>query len=280
MEWWYGLVDGLLPFSWAGHLFMKHALLAVLLATPLFGMMGTMVVSNRMAFFSDSLGHGAFTGVAVGTLLGGMQPLAATVLFSILFAVAITVIKNRSRASTDTVIGVFSSTAIALGLALMSYGGSFNKFSSYLIGDLLSIAPVEIALLAGVFLAVVVLWVSIFNKLLLISINTTLAASRGVNTLLIEILFASALAVVVTITIHWVGLLLINSLLVLPAAAARNVTANARQYHFAAIAFAGLSGVAGLILSYYLNTATGATIVLVAAGLFLATFLLKERFAS
>ena len=123
----YGVMDAMFPFAWASHTFMKHAFLAVLLVTPLFGLLSTMVVSNRMAFFSDSLGHGAFTGIAVGVLLGAVSPIASLVVFSILFSFLITYIKNKSNASTDTVIGVFSSTAIALGLMIMSHGaGSIN----------------------------------------------------------------------------------------------------------------------------------------------------------
>jgi len=277
LDWWYRLVDLILPFQWTGHVFMKNALLAVLLVTPLFGMLGTMVVSNRMAFFSDSLGHGAFTGIALGAMLGGIKPVWGATLFSVLFAVAITIIKNKSKASADTVIGVFSSTAVALGLVIMSYGGSFSKFSFYLIGDLLSIAPIEIVLLFFVLIAVVLLWVLIFNKVLMVSINQSLAASRGINTLFSEILFASAMAAVVTIAIQWVGLLIINSLLVLPAAAARNIAANVRQYHLVSVFIAVISGIFGLMLSYYLNTASGATIVLVAAALFFLTFAVRRR---
>jgi zinc transport system permease protein len=280
LELWYNLVDWLLPFEWTQHEFMKNALLAVLLLTPLFGLLGTMVVSNRMAFFSDSIGHGAFTGIALGALLAGIRPVWGAILFSVLFAVVITVIKNKSRASTDTIIGVFSSTAVAVGLVIMSSGGSFSRYSSYLVGDLLSIAPFEILMLFIAFLAVLLLWFLIFNKVLLISINQSLAASRGVNTLLVEILFTSAIAVVVTITIQWVGLLIINSLLVLPAAAARNVTGNVRQYHAVSVGVSIFSGISGLIASYYWNTATGATIVLIAAAVFFVLFLLRKRFAN
>ena len=278
LEWWYALTSLLLPFQWLDHTFMKHALLAILLVTPLFGLLGTMVVSNRMVFFSDSLGHGAFTGIAIGVLAGGITPLTSLLLFSLFFAILITIIKNKSSVSTDTVIGVFSSTAIALGLMIMSHGGSFAKFSSYLIGDLLSITPAEIGMLSGVFIGVIAVWLAIFNKILVISINPSLAASRGINTLLIEILFSSALAIVVAISIQWVGLLIINSMLVLPAAAARNITNNVRQYHLVSVMFALLAGVSGLILSYYLNTATGATIILIASLLFFTTFLTRSRF--
>ncbi len=118
MTFWYSLVDMLLPFEWARPLFMKNALLGVLLVTPLFGLLGTMVVNNRMAFFSDALGHSALTGIALGVLLGIRQPLWSMVFFSILLSVVILIVKNANTASTDTVIGVFSSTAVALGIVL------------------------------------------------------------------------------------------------------------------------------------------------------------------
>ena len=277
MELLYALLSAL-PFDWLQHGFMKNAFLAVLLVTPLFGLLSTMVVSNRMAFFSDSLGHGAFTGLAVGVLLGWLSPLLSLVAFSVVFALLITYIKNRSSASTDTIIGVFSSTGIALGLMLMSRGGGFNKYSSYLIGDLLSISPEEIGSLFFVFLAVVLVWALVFNSLLVLSINASFARSRGVAAFLTEGLFASVLAVVVAVSIQWVGLLIINSLLVLPAAAARNIAQDVKSYHLLSVAIALLSGVAGLLLAYYCNMAAGASIVVVAAAVFFLTLLLKSYF--
>ncbi len=277
LDLWYRIISTLLPFDWTGHMFMKNALAAILLVTPLFGMLGTMVVSNRMAFFSDSLGHGAFTGIAIGTILGGVKPLWAATVFSILFAVGITVIKSKSKTSTDTIIGVFSSIAVSLGIIIITYNGLKNN--SLLVGDILSIAPEEIIFLFFVFIIVVLLWLFLFNKLLLISINQSLAASRGINTLVVEALFTSAIAIIITATLQWVGIMLINSLLVLPAASARNITTNVRQYHLVSIAFAVFSGVCGLIISYYLNTATGATIVLTSAMIFFVTLFFKNRFA-
>lgn len=274
----YNAIDFLLPFQWLSHTFMKNAFIAILIITPLFGLLSTMVVSNKMSFFADSLGHGAFTGIALGILLGGMDPMWGATLFSVCFAIAITVIKNKGTSSTDTIIGVFSSMSIALGLVLMSFSSSLSKFSSYLVGDLLSISQGQIVLLIFVFIAVITLWVLIFNKLLVTSLNTSLANSRGMNTLLIEIIFTCTIAVIVTITIRWVGLLIINSLLVLPAAAARNISKNVRQYNLFSILIAIFSGIVGLIISYYLNTVTGATIVLVASVIFFITLLAKRKF--
>src|SRR5665648_1162029 len=125
LELWYNFTDAVLPFQWLGHEFMKNALLAILLVTPIFGLLGTMIVINKMAFFSDSLGHGAFTGIAIGSILGLMEPVLAAVVFSIAFALGITFIKNKSRASTDTIIGVFSLSLIHISeptrLGMISY---------------------------------------------------------------------------------------------------------------------------------------------------------------
>lgn len=274
----YNAIDLILPFQWLSHTFMKNAFISIIIITPLFGLLSTMVVSNKMSFFADSLGHGAFTGIAVGILLGGIDPMWGATLFSICFAIAITIIKNKGTSSTDTIIGVFSSTSIALGLVLMSFSSSLSKFSSYLVGDLLSISQNQIILLIFVFIAIIVLWNLIFNKLLVTSLNTSLANSRGMNTLLIEIIFTCTIAVIVTITIRWVGLLIINSLLVLPAAAARNISRNIRQYHLFSILISIFSGIVGLIISYYLNIVTGATIVLVASVIFFITLFIRRKF--
>ena len=278
METIYDILSLVLPFSWMDHVFMKNAFLAVVLVTPLFGLLSTMVVSNRMAFFSDSLGHGAFTGIAIGVLLGVVSPMVSLVVFSVVFSLLITYIKNKSTASTDTIIGVFSSTAIAAGLMMMSYGGGFNKFSSYLIGDLLSITQEDLVALCFVFLFVAGIWGFIFNRLLVLSINPSFARSRGIPAFWIEGIFASVLAVVVAISIQWVGLLIINSMLVLPAAAARNVTSSVKQYHLVSVGTALFSGIAGLVLAYYFNMAAGATIVVISSAVFFLTLLLKPYF--
>ena len=264
--------------EWLEYGFMRNALLAVVMITPLFGLLSTMVVSNRMAFFSDSLGHGAFTGLALGAILGIFSPVESLLLFSVFFALLITWIKNHSTASTDTIIGVFSSLGIAAGLMMMSYGGSFNKYASYLIGDILSITPGELKSLAVVLAVVVLAWIWLFNRLLILSINSSFARSRGVSTMLVEGIFAAMVAVVVAISIQWVGLLIINSLLVLPGAAARNIAGSIKQYHLLSVLFAVVSGVSGLVLAYYCSMAAGATIVVIAAGIFFVTLLLKRKF--
>ena len=278
MELIYSVLDTLLPFSWMEYAFMKNALLAILLMTPLFGLLSTMVVSSCMAFFSDSLGHGAFTGIAIGAIAGMFSPITSLVLFSVVFALLITYIKHRTAASADTVIGVFSSTAIAVGLMIMSRGGGFSKFSPLLIGDVLSITPSDLAGLAAVDVVVLIGWILLFNRLLLLSVNSSLARSRGIFIFAVEAAFAVLLAVVVAVSIQWVGILIINALLVLPGAAARNLARSVKEYHAISTVLALLSGLIGLFAAYYLGIAAGAAIVAAASLFFFLSLAFRARF--
>ncbi len=278
MRIWYALVD-LLPFAWAEPgrmLFMKNALLAVLVISPLFGLLSTMVVEKRMSFFSDALGHSAFTGIAAGTLAGFSDPSWCAVALAICFALLFTWVRERTRLASDTVIGVFSSTAVALGIFLSTLGGrSFTKFNTLLVGDILSVTPGKIALLALILALVVVLWFLSLNQLTLSAVHPALARSRGIQLWRMEALFNCAVAVVVTLTMTWVGLLVINSLLVLPGAAARNVAGNLRRYTLFSLLSAVISGVAGLMMSYYIGASAGASITLICAICFGATYLMR-----
>ena len=243
---------------------MKNALLAILLITPIFAILGTMIVNNKMAFFSDALGHSALTGIAIGMLLGISNINISMILFAVIFALLLNFIKNKTTYGADTIISVFSSIAIALGLAILAQTGNFNKYSSYLVGDILSITPAEM-----------LFWYFMFNKLNVISINKTLAKSRGINTKLIDNIFVILIAVIVMISIRWIGILLINSLLILPAAASRNIAKNMRSYHLLSVIFSMFSGIVGLILSYYWNIPTGPMIVIISGIIYFVTFAKK-----
>ena len=276
MSLWYWFCD-ILPIEMLRWDFMKNALLALLLMAPLFGLMSTMIVTGRMSFFSDALGHSAFTGIAIGAICGMSAPTWAAVLFSVVFALIFSYVRSRSNQAADTLIGVFSSTAVALGIFIATIGGgSFTKYNKYLIGDILSVTSTEIGLLALVLLAVLVFWVLCANRLTLTAIHPQLAASRGIPVGLSQTLFTVAIAVVVTLSISSVGLLILNSLMVLPGASARNVSKNLRQYHSFSVLFALLAGIGGLTVSYYLGCSAGAAISLILAVIFAVTFALRK----
>ena len=276
MNIWYSICDAL-PIEMLHWGFMKNALLAILLMAPLFGLLSTMVVTGRMSFFSDALGHSAFTGIAIGCICGISAPVWAAVIFSVLFALLFSYVRSRSNHAADTLIGVFSSTAVALGIFIATLGGdSFTKYNQYLIGDILSVTPTQIGSLAIVLVLILIFWISHSNRLALTAIHPQLASSRGIRVGLSQTVFTVAIAVVVTLCLSSVGLLILNSLLILPAAASRNVAKNLKQYHLFSVLFALVAGIAGLTISYYLGSSAGAAICLVLALIFAVSFCFRK----
>ncbi len=276
MQIWYAICD-FLPFEMLQWKFMCNALLAILLMAPLFGLTSTMIVTGRMSFFSDALGHSAFTGIAIGCICGVAAPTWVAVIFAVVFALLFSYVRSRSHQTADTLIGVFSSTAVALGIFIATLGGgSFTKYNRYLIGDILSVTGTEIGCLAIVLVLVVVFWVIFGNRLTLAAIHPTLASSRRLSPGLCQTVFTTVIAVVVTLAISWVGLLILNSLLVLPGASARNISKNLRQYHGFSVLFALVAGLVGLVLSYYFGTSAGAAISLVLAVIFAVSFCFRK----
>ena len=276
MEVIYNILEVILPFNFMQYTFMKNAFLAIILVSPIFAIIGTMVVNKKMAFFSDALGHSALTGIAIGMLLGMTNFNISMIIFAVIFALLLNLIKSKTTYGADTIISVFSSIAIALGLAMLSQSGNFNKYSSYLVGDILSISETEILYLFVSFILIFIFWFYLFNKINAVSLNSTLAKSKGINVKVMENIFAILIAIMVMISIRWVGILLINSLIILPAASSRNISMNIRTYHLFSILIALFSGITGLIISYYTNIPTGPMIVIISGIIYFITFGIKK----
>lgn len=262
MEQIYAFMDIILPFSFLKMDFMKNAFLGVLLAAPILGLLSTMIVNQKMAFFSDAIGHSALTGIGIGVLLRFTTPTASMLVFAVLLAIGITVFSHKYGGAPDTVIGVFSAGAIALGTMILSRGGNFNQYTSYLIGDILSIETKDLGTLLLVGIIVGAFWLLMFNPLIVVSLNPSLAGSRKIPTFRIQLFFTVVVAVVVVLCIPWIGILLINAFLILPGAIAKNLSKNIKQFHVYSVLIALICGIVGLVLSYYLGMSTGATIVL------------------
>ena len=272
----YNFIETIIPFSFMQYTFMKNAFIAILLVSPIFAILGTMIVNKKMAFFSDALGHSALTGIALGMLLGITNINISMIIFAIIFALVLNLVKSKTTYGADTIISVFSSIAIALGLAILAKSGDFNKYSSYLVGDILSITTTELIYLFFAFILILAFWFLMFNKLNAISINPVLAKSKGINVKLVENIFAMAIAIMVMISIRWIGILLINSMMILPAASSRNISTNMRNYHGYAVIFALVSGITGLIISYYANVPTGPMIVIISGIIYFSTFVINK----
>lgn len=264
--------------SWLDYSFMKYALIAILVITPLFGILGTMIVNKKMAYFSDALGHSALTGIAVGVICGIGDTTISMVIFAIVFALLLNKIGSTNTASTDTIISVFSSCAVAIGLVILSKGGNFSKYSGILVGDILSITGKEIIYIGIVFGITLVFWCVAYNWMNAICIHRTLAKSKGIPVTLIENFFAVLVALIVMLSIKWVGILIINALLILPAASSRNLASNMREYHVFSVIFSIFSGIVGLVISFYTNVATGPMIVIIASIIYFSTLLFGRKY--
>lgn len=263
--------------EWLQYDFMINAFVAVLIISPLFGILGTMIVERKMAFFSDALGHSALTGIAIGVLLGAADTEIPMMLFAAAFALLLNKLSSTGIAANDTLISVFSSCSIAAGLAILSKGGNFSQYSSLLVGDILSISHAEIVYLAVIFAVTLIFWFFCFNSLHAGGFHRTLAKSRHIPVRLMENLFAVLTALTVTVSIKWVGILIINALLILPAASGRNISENLREYHLFSVIFSVFSGIFGLLVSYFTNVATGPVIVIFASMIYFATYLYGSR---
>lgn len=280
IELWYSALS-VLPFEWAGPnglLFMKHALLALILVMPILGIAGTVVVNHRMAFFSDALGHGAFTGVAIGALVGMIHPQGSALLFSLFFAMLVSLIQHRSSMGRDTVIGALASFCVASGIFLATWGGrSITKLANFLVGDMLSVTPTDLGVAALLLVLFLAAWVYLYNRLLLIGVSPSLAVSRGVRVLFVEMAFAGLLAMVVTFSLQWLGLLTVNACLVLPAATARFWAKSAHAHVAWSALFAVVAGIGGLLASWYAGTVPSASIVMILALGFFVSLVAGKR---
>ena len=259
-----------LPFSCLDATFMQQALVSLLLLAPLTAVMGVQVVNLRMAFFSDAISHSAFAGVALGLILS-LPPELSMPAFGLIIGLGIVAFLRHSTLSSDTVIGVFFSGAVAFGLAAISRYPEFSySLNQFLYGDILAISETEVFWLAILLLCQIIFQLYGWNKLLYLSVSGLLAKVHRVHTAVWQYVFAAFLAAVVLFSVRAVGVLLVTALLIVPAAAARNLAKSAGSMFWWAIGVSVVSSVTGLILSAqdWMRTATGATIILVACFLF------------
>jgi zinc transport system permease protein len=249
---------------------------AMLVIAPLCAALGVHVVNFRMAFFSDAISHSTFAGVALG-VLWGLDPRFTLIGFGVLAGLSITLIKGGSALSSDTVISVILSATVALGISVLYAQKETRNLEAYLYGTVLAISDTELFLLLAVGAVVFIIMGLLFNQLFLISLNHQLAASRGISVPWFEYGFSLILAIVVTLSIRTIGLFLVTAMLVVPAATARNLAGGMSSLFWVALLCALVSGLAGILLSYYLDAPAGATTILIGCLFFLISWLKAGR---
>lgn len=284
MEWIYEIISGwakagYLP-SIFEHTFMIRGLLAALIIGPLLGAMGTVVVTKKLSFFTQTIGNAAMSGVAIGLLFG--EPIEGTYAglygFCLIIALLMTFVKNRSRLSNDTIIGVVLAQVLGIGIIMMIVVTSqFNihQVEAILFGSLITLNDMDLAALAIVALVVGILFTFMFNRIMLVGFNPILAKARGLNPVFLEYVFVTLMTIVVVASLKMIGALLVLVLVVVPAAGAQNIVSNLRQFVWVSVIFSTVSTTIGLLLSGFLPVPSGAVIVLVSSILFYGSLLLK-----
>lgn len=261
----YRILNLLLPPTIAGAAFLNRALVGGVFLAVACGIVGVGLVGHRMSYFSNAISHSSFAGVAIG-LLAGISPYFSLVGFAILIGLAITALKRRSRLADDTIIGVIFSAAMALGIVLISaFRGLGREMLTYIYGDILALTEAEVYLAFATLVVAVAFSALYYNRLALTAVSPEVARSAGVRVAALEYIHAALIAGVVAVAIRAVGLLFVTALLVLPAATARNIAKRQGSLFWWSACIGALSAVGGIILSVYLNTSTGATIILLGA---------------
>ncbi len=263
--------------------FVVNALLCSVFIGPLLGGIGTMVVVKRMAFFSQAVGNAAMTGVAVGILLGESftQPYISMFGFCLLFAIVLNYTRNRTRMPADTLIGVFLSVSLALGSSLLLFVSAkvnTHILEAVLFGSILTVSDTDINVLLVVFVVCLAIIVPLFNQMLLASLNPSLAAVRGVRVKLLEYVFVVMIALLTVACVKIIGAVLVEALLLIPAAAARNLVTSVRGFILWSVGFSTVSCIAGVYIPMHWDLAlpSGGAIILIAATFFLITTVIRS----
>jgi len=264
-------------FEILGYTFMQRALVASVLIGTVSAVIGVYVVLRGLAFIGAGIAHASFGGVALGFLIG-VNPVLTAVLFSLLTAWGIAWTSRRAEVKEDTAIGVFFAASMALGILFIGLMNNYNvDLFGYLFGSVLAVTAedLRLSLLLG---AVVLLTVGLFFKeLLFVTFDQEMARISGLPAGALYILLLSLMALTIVLSIKVVGIILVSALVVIPAAAAYQLTEDFWRMMVLAVVIGNLSAIAGLFLSYRFDTPSGATMVLMATLVFFVSILFSPR---
>lgn len=265
------MIDWLIdPLS---HTFMQNAFVAIVLVGVICGVTGVFVTLRGLAFMGDALAHAIFPGVVIAYILGG-NFLIGALIAAVVVSFGIGAISQNSRLSGDTAIGVLFAGGFALGIALISAQRTYTRdLASFLLGSILGVSRDDLLLTAGVG-AIVLATIAYFRReLTIVAFDRTFANATGINVWMFDQLFLILLSLAIVVSLQTVGNVLVLAMLITPAATARLLTDRLRFMVLLSATIGALSGMVGLYASYHLAIASGASVVLVATGLFALVYL-------
>jgi zinc transport system permease protein len=256
--------------------FIRNALLAVLLASIACGIIGVYVVVKRMVFISGGIAHASFGGVGLGYFLG-VNPIWGIIPFSILSALVMGLVSKRTRIPEDTAIGILWALGMSLGIVFIGLSpGYAPDLFSYLFGNILTVTSVDLIIMLILDLVIIMVVFLFYKEFLSLSFDDEFATVVGVPTVKLYFLLLCLIALTIVVLMKVVGLIMIIALLTIPAAISKQYTSNLKKMIFISILLSAIFGLGGLWLSYQLNLASGATIVIVSGIGFILSWFVKQ----
>jgi len=257
--------------------FMQRALITGLILAVILAYLGVFVILRKMSFFADGIAHSSLAGVAIG-ILASFYPLGAAIIFSLLMGFLIYYLEEKSRLSSDTIIGIIFSSGLALGAMLMSFKSGYQpELISFLFGNILAITWLDSLVIAVMGVVVLIFIKYYYKKLILLSLNEDLAQAQGIKTKKLKLFLYLALSMAVVLAIKVLGLILASALLIIPVATAKGFSSSLKNLNNLSVLISVFTVFLGLLISYYLNLSTGPTIVLLGASFFFLSLLFKKN---
>lgn len=275
-------LKGYLP-SFMQYSFVINSLICALFLGPILGIFGTMVVTKKMAFFSEAIGHSALTGIALGIFLG--EPIDAPYImlysYCIIFAIIINFTRNRTKMSSDTLIGIFLSLSIAIGgslIILVSSKTNMHILEGLLFGSILTVNDIDILILIISSIILITIIMPNYNKMLLSTFNSNIAHIKGINVKLMDYIFIVLVTLVTLASIKIIGISLVEALFLIPAASAKNISRSIKGFFGFSILFGLLSSILGIIIPLILDLPipSGGAIIMVSSIFFFITVIIKS----
>lgn len=258
--------------------FFLRPLLIGLILSILMSILGVLIVLRKMSFFSDAIGHAALTGIALGLLLN-LNPFFSALIYVLLVATAISIIKLKSNLHLDTLLGVFFSASVALGVILIQLTPGYQaNLISFLFGNILTVNQFDVILTLFVSATALITILLLGKKFIAITFDSSLAKAEGIPVAAYDLIFFLLLAGIIALSIKLVGVILITGMLIIPAASAQNIARSLTVMFIVSIVLGLLSVAIGMFASVALNSSSGPTIVLISTTFFALSLFLKPFF--
>ncbi len=258
--------------------FMRNAITAALLASISCGIIGVYVVVKRLVFISGGITHAAFGGIGLGYLLG-INPVVAVTPFSLLIAIMVGILRKKTRVYEDTAIGIFWTSGMALGIIFIGLSKGYTPdLFSYLFGNILAVPKSDLLIMAVLNIIIVLTVVILYKAFLAITFDEEYAETKGLPVLLLYIILLCLIALTVVVLIRIVGIILVMALLTIPAAISKQFVSKISKMMVLSVILGMVFTCSGLVISYYLDLASGATIIIVSSiAYFLSTLINSEK---